>query len=249
MRNRDTVLDKIFSPVDASRITMSLNRLSRHDISRLALTGGVAIELHLLMQGAAPGRRGAHDLDFIAQTFDDIPSTLATSLLVRHVHPQDPPSRNMLQAVDAVTAIRVDIFRAYGAEWDRTVPVDLIGIPLRMVPLEDLLARHARLCWNMQEGKPVAAKFARDFLRMLEAADRAMMATVAGLWEEHRKPDMPDDFEYVAEKLQETIRRSPDLLVDPVYSTDIHALCGRCQPVAAFPLADAGEIKSILGYC
>lgn len=249
MRNRDTVLDQIFSPVDASRITMSLNRLARHDLSRLALTGGVAIELHLLMQGAVPGRRGAHDLDFIAQSFDDIPATLATSLLVRHVHSQDPPSRNMLQAVDAVTAMRVDIFRAYGHEWDRTVPVDLIGIPLRMVPLEDLLARHARLCWAIEEGRPVAPKFARDFLRMLEVADSALLARVAQLWQEHRKPEMPAEFGHVVEQLKATIRRSPDLLVDPVYSTDVHALCGRCQPVAAFPLADAGEIKSILGYC
>ena len=249
MRNCDPDLEQIYSPVDACRITATLNRLARHDLSRLALPGGIAIELQLVRLGAEPGRRGAHDIDFIAQVFADIPSTLATSLLVRHVHPHDPPSRNILQAVDAVTAMRVDIFRAYGDEWSRTLPVELAGVPLRLVAFEDLVARHARLCWDLVEGKPVAPKFARDLERMVQALSPAGLEGVAMIWQEHRKPHMPPSFEFVLERLRTAIRRRPKLLVDPVYSTDVHALCGRCHAVAAFPLADAGEVKSILGYC
>jgi hypothetical protein len=165
---------------------------------------------------------------------------------VRHAHPNDPPSRNILQAVDAVTAMRVDIVRAYGEQWERTTPFELAGVPLRLVAFEDVLARHARLCWDLVEGKPVPPKFARDLLRMLDAAE---LPDAQRVWQEHRKPNMPASFKVVVERTRLSIRQREDLLVDPVYSTDTQALCGRCLPVPHFPLADAGEIKSILGYC
>jgi len=249
MRNFNTVLEQIYSPVDTSRIAATLKRLARHDLSRLALTGGIAIEIQLVRLGAEPGRRAAHDIDFIAEAFEDIPATLATSLLVRHVHPLDPPSRNLLQAVDAVTAMRIDIFRAYGEQWGRTIPVELAGVPLHLVAMEDMLARHARLCWDLVEGKPVAPKFARDLERMLDVLYPADFYDAEAIWQEHRKPHMPVHFQAVAAQLRRTIRQRPELLVDPVYSTDPQAQCGRCQPLPAFPLADAGEVMSILGYC
>jgi hypothetical protein len=76
------------------------------------LTGGVAIELHILRLGGKPILRPLHDLDFIAASFDSIPETLGGNLLWRHVHPHDPPGKNMLQRVERETEVRIDIFRA-----------------------------------------------------------------------------------------------------------------------------------------
>ena len=47
-------------------------------------------------------------------------------------------------------------------------PVTVAGMTLRMVSLEDMIARHARLSWDLLEGNCVAPKFARDFLRMID---------------------------------------------------------------------------------
>jgi hypothetical protein len=54
-----------------------------------------AIELYL------HGVRPLHDLDFVAASFDCLPSGLGKAILIRHAHPHDPPAKTMLQAVDA----------------------------------------------------------------------------------------------------------------------------------------------------
>jgi hypothetical protein len=92
----------------------------------------------------------------------------------------------------------------------------------------------------------VAAKFARDFLRMegLVRSDE-----VEAVWQEHRKPGMPENFEAACGRVREAIRNRPELLVVPTYSTKVDEFCQRCKAVSQFPLADAGQILSILGYC
>jgi hypothetical protein len=44
-----------------------------------------------------------NDLDFVAASFDSIPETIGSELLLRHVHPHDPPGKTMLQGVDPKT--------------------------------------------------------------------------------------------------------------------------------------------------
>lgn len=239
-------LDHFLSPADSARVQRTLDKLAALRLDRLALTGGLAIELHLACAGRQSSFRNLSDIDFIAPAFDAIPQTLGRNLLFRHVHPADPPGKTLLQGVDSETKMRIDVFRAYGAEMERLERVEIAGLALQMVSLQDLAARHARLNWDLAENRAVAAKFARDFLRMLAAVRTDGLQEV---WLEHRKPEMPESFEVASARLCEIIPSRPELLVDPAYSTNVHDVCERCRDLSAFPLADAGQILAILGYC
>jgi hypothetical protein len=230
----------IYASDDASRVSRTLRLLAEYDISRWALTGGTAIEWYL------HGVRPLHDLDFVAASFDCLPPGLGKAILIRHAHPHDPPAKTMLQAVDPATSVRVDVFRAYGAEMERTRTTTWSGIALRVVAFEDLVARHARLCCGLLRGEALAPKFARDFLRMVEVAPPASIESV---WREHRKAGDPSSFAEAAGLLRMAIATRSDLLVQPVYSTDVDEVCVRCESTPSFPLADARHVFALLGYC
>jgi len=240
------VLDLFFNAAESARVTRTLRNLSLHDISHWALTGGVAIEFQILHHGGEPITRQLHDLDFMTASFDSIPETIGNALLVRHVHPHDPPGKNMLQVVDPETEVRIDVFRAYGLEMDRTSVIENAALAFKMVSLHDLVARHARLNWNLMEGKPVDPKYARDFLRLIELVSTE---EVECIWQEHRTYQSPESFAETAQQLRRVIASRPDLLVPPTYSTNVYQECPRCEGTEAFPLADPRRIRSILGYC
>jgi hypothetical protein len=239
-------LELIFTAFDSARIAKTFRNLALHEVSAWALTGGVAIELHILQRGGEPILRQLHDLDFITGSFDFIPGTLGRKLLLRHVHPHDPPGKNMLQGVDPDTQVRLDVFRAYGLEMERTSLTEVADIAVKIVSMEDLVARHARLNWDLMEDKPVAPKYARDFLRLI---DLVAIDKVEPIWQEHRKPQSPESFAETASLLRRVIASRPELLISPTYSTDLDEVCPRCHGSEAFQLADAGQILSILGYC
>jgi hypothetical protein len=239
-------LNAFLNPSDAARAQRALCKLAAHNHSSLSLAGGFAIELHMLQHGSETILRPLHDIDFIAASFHDIPTGFGQELLLRHVHPHDPPGKTLLQGIDPDSELRIDLFRAYGDEMERSVPINLAGLSLRMVSLEDMFARHARLNWDLIEGHSIAPKFARDFLRMA-----ALVSTTETqpIWQEHRKPQSPLDFSETLVRLREAIQSHQRLLVSPTYSTDITQVCGRCESTPGFPLADAAQILSILGYC
>jgi len=230
----------IYASDDASRASRTLRLLAEHDISQWALTGGTAVELYL------HGVRPLHDLDFVAASFDCLPAGLGKAILIRHVHPYDPPAKTMLQGVDPATSVRVDVFRAYGAEMERAQPFHVFDLALRVVAFEDLVARHARLCCGLLRGEALAPKFARDFLRMV---DVARPESIEPVWREHRKVSDPANFAEAAGLLRAAIATRSDLLIQPVYSTDVEEVCVRCKSTASFPLADARQVVALLGYC
>ncbi len=215
------------------RFASTLRKLERHDISRWALTGGLAMEIH-----CRPLTRAPNDIDFIAASFDCIPLTLANDFLFRHVHPADPPNRTMLQCVDPETSLRVDVFRACGAAMERARD----GV----ASLEDLAARAAGLTMDLAEGVPMPAKHAADFLRLSTMVDAAR---VEEAWRDHRKPKHPATFQEASSLLRDLIPARPHLLITPEYSKDTEARCARCLSTAAFPLADAKRVLALLGYC
>lgn len=240
------IFDSFLSSTDSERVARTFQNLAAHDISRWVITGGIAIELHILRHGGQPVIRPLHDIDFIVESFDFIPETLGSALLLCHVHPKDLPGKNMFQAIDPVTEVRMDVFRAYGLELERAVPVTIAGFDLKMASLQDLIARHARLNWDLAESKPLAPKYARDFLRLLEYVETG---EIESIWREHRKPHFLNSFAETARHLRDVIVSRPDLLIPPQYATDEHEVCSRCQVAESFPLADKHQILSILGYC
>src|SRR5271165_4064228 len=212
--------ERFLNPTDTSRAIRMLHKLGAHDITGWALTGGLAIEIHILLRGGPSEVRSLHDIDFLAASFDRIPETLGSELLLRHVHPSDPPGKTLLQAVDEELAIRVDVIRAYGSEMDRVSPIEVSGLPLRLLSLEDVEAAHARVCWDLMAGEKVDPKYARDFLRLLELVKADEMEEV---WQEHRRPGCPDSFAETASELRGAIASKPELLTLVARLIDVSA--------------------------
>jgi hypothetical protein len=238
-------LKSFLSDRDAERARRTLVKLRRHGIAPLVLTGGLAIERHL-MHGQGAQTRPLNDVDFLAQSFDDIPGSLASDFLIIHVHPHDPPGKTLLQLVDRETAVRIDIFRDYGNSLSRAIPIEIEGIVLRMVSVEDLTARFARLCMDLAFDMPVPAKHVRDLLRLLPLVKIDAMDQI---WHEHRKPDHPQPFKETATLLAGLSAERKDLQIFTEYSRNAHEQCSRCKSVAIFPLADKGHVLSLIGYC
>lgn len=238
--------EDFYEPAVRCRVAKTFLELAQHDISRWTLTGGTAIELHLRGRNAPTLLRPLHDLDFFTSDFACLPETLGQALLLRHVHPDDPPAKCLLQGVFPRTGVRIDVFRAYGSEMDRASTIELYGMPLRLVAFEDLVARHARLCCDLLRGETLAPKFARDFLRMLEFVEAVELEPI---WQQHRRPNDPVSFAQASQLLRKAIATHSNMLVPPVYSTDISQICPRCQNTASFTLASPNEVFSLLGYC
>jgi hypothetical protein len=231
---------------DKVRADRTLRKLVQHDISRWALTGGFATETYVKQNGGASEIRSLNDIDFIVSSFDCIPESLTRDFLLRHVHPNDPLGKTLLQCVDEETGVRVDVFRAYGAVMSRVQPIDLTFQTFRIVSKNDLTARAARLSWNLCEGQAVAPKYVRDFLRLLELSTTEEIESV---WQDHRQFHRPESFATVAAEIRRALAARPELLVSPAYSTDPNAVCERCVATPALPLVDAHRILAILGYC
>jgi hypothetical protein len=79
--------------------------------------------------------------------------------------------------------------------------------------------------------------------------DVAPSASIESVWREHRKAGDPESFAEAARLLRTAIATRSDLLVQPVYSTDVDEVCVRCESTASFPLADARHVFAFLGYC
>jgi hypothetical protein len=237
--------NQFLSAADAKRALKTVQKLSRHDISGWALAGGLAVEIHCLRGGLPSSTRPLNDIDFVAAGFDCAPETLARDFLFRHVHPLDPPGKTILQLVDVETALRIDLFRAYGAIMTRARPLRPPFGPVQLLSGEDVLARAARLLLELRGGVPVAAKHANDYLR-LEKMMQTSDLEVA--WQDHRRPGHPVMFRETNILVRGLIASHQHLLVTPDYSKDATQICSRCVPTTAFPLADSQLVLSVLGY-
>jgi hypothetical protein len=235
-----------FSAADTGRALRALDKLGRHDTGVWALTGGLAFEIQGMRLGLEASMRTLNDLDFVAGSFSSVPETLARDFLFRHIHPLAPPGKTMAQLVDPENALRIDVFRACGETMNRTVSVGLPCGPMRVVSIEDLIARAARLLLDLDQGLPVAAKHAGQYARFVDLADPEKMEAA---WQDHKKPEHPAIFQEAKAKLDALIPSARALLIDPEYSRDTRAQCPLCVPTSAFPLADARVVLSLLGYC
>jgi hypothetical protein len=239
-------LSEFLSDHDAERARRTLARLQLGPTSPLVLTGGFAIEMHLLRGGFATEPRPLNDIDFLAESFEAIPASAFVGMIFRHVHPHDPPGKTLLQSVDPETAVRVDVFRACGNTIARAVPITIEGRELRVVSAEDLAARAARLCMDLACGTPIPAKHARDFQRLLPLLKTN---AVNAIWPEHRKPNHPASFAETVTLLTDLIAAMRDLQTAHNYSSDTKQACSRCEATDVFPLAGAEQVFSLLGYC
>ena len=228
-------LEQFLPAGDARRALRTFQKLVRHDVSQWALTGGLAIETHQGRLGGEPCIRFLNDLDFITSAFDCIPDSLAEDFLFRHIHPLDPPGKTILQCADPDTGVRIDVFRTDGATMSRTSTVGFPGGTIRLISLEDLVARTARLALDLAEGVSVPSKHAYDFLRLIELVDPSEVETA---WQDHRRSHHPVSFAETSRQLLTLIPANQNLLITPDYSKEATGVCARCAPTGAFRLAD-----------
>jgi hypothetical protein len=241
------MISSFLSAADADRALSTLRKLAQHDISNWAITGGLAVEIHRQSQHCPRSLRFLNDVDFVTSGFDCIPKSLAGDFLFRHVHPLDPPGKTLLQLIDAETSLRVDVFRAFGATLSRTNATELDSVPVRLISLEDLVARAARLALDLAAGQPVASKYAHDYLRLAEIVDPSRVETA---WRDQRRSTDPTTFDDADALLQDLIPTRSDLLITPNYSkTPLAPPCPRCLPSPPFQLADPEVVLSLIGYC
>ena len=239
--------DLFLSPGDARRAARALEKLERCGLRDFALIGGLAIEARLV--GHSTQARALNDVDIVVESFGAIPATLADDFLFRHIHPHAPQGKTLVQLVDPGEALRIDIFRAYGATLARSVPMDFPGGSVAVAALEDLAAREASLLMDLACGSPVPLKHARDFQRLADAVAAVDPSRIRAAWGDHRKSHDPETFGEAAACIAELTQSRRELLVFPGYSRDADAVCPKCQETATFRLAPAHAILSILGYC
>ena len=231
---------------DRERVFRTIRKLAEHDISDWALTGGLAVEIHIQNGGHMPCIRALNDMDFITNGFENIPTSLAGEFLLRHVHPLDPPGKAILQLIDGDTSLRVDVFRAYGAAMSRTTSAELGSIPVRLTSLEDLAARAARLVLDLRAGQGVEQKHASDYLRMATLVDASQVEVAC---RDQRRLTDPITFREANLLLQDLIPARSSLLTMADYSQDTRVTCPRCLPSPTFELAHPDLVRSLLGYC
>jgi hypothetical protein len=219
------VLRQFLNEGDAERASGVLAKLARHDISRWVLTGGLAVEIHALRHGCTASLRALNDLDFIAESFDCVPETLARDFVFQHVHPFDPPGKTMVQFFDPDTATRIDVFRAYGAIMSRADVTVLPSGPIRLISLEDLVARGARLVLDLAQRVPVPKKHVDDYLRLIGLVQPP---DVEPSWREHRKPMHPATFLEAKSLLNHLIPSTLSFQTTVEYSK-APAGCPRCK--------------------
>jgi hypothetical protein len=239
-------MQRFLSIGDSTRAFDTLRKLALHGASQWVLVGGLAVEFHCLRVGHSHAIRHLNDIDFVAPAFECIPETLARDFLFRHIHPFDPPGKTMMQLIDAETSLRVDVFRANGGIMSRAISVDLPSGPLRVISVEDVVAREARLLLDLDANVPVAEKHADDYLRLAELAKSSHVETA---WQDHRKPTHPMTFGETNTLVKRLITTRRDLLITPDYSKDAAEICRRCVPTPPFHLADPEVVLALLGYC
>jgi hypothetical protein len=237
--------DLFLSSTDATRVSRVLEKLAFHDLRRFALTGSLAIQMHLIGLGHVPHTCSLNDVDIVVESLVSIPDALAKDFLVRHIHPHVPEGKMLIQLVDPDEALRIDVFRAYGATIARSKFV-LLGTSLtQVVSLEDLAARVASLVMDLERGVAVARKHAQELQSLAQVIN---FDCVEAAWRDHRKSTDPSTFREALTRVRILAESRSDLLVVSTYSRDVDAVCQRCEETGSFRLASPMTIMSILGY-
>jgi len=230
---------EFLSARDAARASLSMEKLSAYGFEG-ALTGSLAAEAHLLSRGLKREQRPLNDLDLVVESFATIPSSLAGGFLVHHVHPHAPEGKTLLQLIDPEQALRIDLFRQFGATLTRAER--LRG--LTVISLEDLIARTMSLVLgHLRRGASIDRKHAHLFRRSVGLGDPAKMDAA---WRDHGCSEAAT-FHQAAQLTLELLARHPELVICGQYSAEV-TVCPRCQDDGLFRRARPEVIVKLLGY-
>jgi len=200
-----------------------LQRLIPHvNIARIALTGGVAIGVHVDSErGDRTRADAAEDIDFLVDSVDAVRETVTHEFLVSHFHlPQPGYPKFLLQLVDPATRLRLDFFPDTLHALSRAPVNSVAGVRLHVVSALDILTHKLALLSGASVESPTDEK---------HYADAKQLSTACGL----DLPALPHAH-----------------LARTSYSRDVDKTCSRCHVSQdrRFPLASKHTIFGILGY-
>ena len=222
---------------DAQRVSLSLEKLTAHGFQAGALTGSLAAEAHLFSLGLKTEQHPVNDIDFVVESFDSIPGSLADGFLVHHIHPHALEGKTLLQLIDPEQALRIDFFRQFGSTLARTAP-------LTMISLEDLVARTTSfVLGHLRRGATFDQKHVRAFRRLAGLGDPAK---IDAAWRDHRQSEL-DSFHHSAELAHQLLDLRSELAIHEQYSPEV-SNCPNCQDHGPFRRASPDVIVRILGY-
>jgi len=234
---------EFLSASDVQRVYLSLEKLSAYGFRGGALTGSFATEAHLLSQGRSTERRPLNDLDFVVESFASIPGSLADGFLLHHIHPHAAEGKMLLQLIDREQALRIDLFRQFGATLTRTERLKGPAVPLTVISLEDLVVRTTALVGCLRRGKTVGLKHARAFRRLAGLGDPGR---IDAAWRDHRQSEL-ESFHQAAQLAHQLLDLHPELAIRERYSAEV-SVCPQCQDDGPFRRARPDIILKILGY-
>jgi len=209
------------------------------------LTGGLAIHAQLRVHGRSVEPRVLSDIDFVVDDFASIPGSLAASFVPHHVHPNAVDGKTLLQLVDQPRAIRIDLFQALGSTLLRAVTLGDETGELKVVSVEDLVARTTALvCGRLRQGQSIDVKHATAFTRL---SGLGRPEQLAAAWNDHRQ-QVPGTLDAASREAARLLEAHPELVVVETYSRDA-SRCERCREHGPFRPAAPSRIIEILGYC
>jgi len=209
------------------------------------LTGGLAIDAPLRVHGRFVEQRALNDIDFVVEDFASIPGSLAASFLQHHVHPDASNGRTLMQLVDERRAVRIDLFHALGSTLSRSVTLDDETGDLKVLSVEDLVARTTALVsGRLRRGQSIDVKHVTAFTRLFGLGRPEQLAVA---WNDHRQ-QVPGTLDSASREAARLLQAHPELVVVEEYSRDASP-CERCCAHGPFRPASPSRIVEILGYC
>jgi hypothetical protein len=211
--------------VTDDRARACLTRLLPHvDRERVALAGGIAIDLHARARGGRRHRAGwpDADIDLVAAAPGVVSPSAGEEFLISHFHlPHPGYPKFLVQLVDPSTCLRVDLFPDALGALARAGVREFAGIAMLVLDPERMLDHKLAMLASASPAAPVDEKHHRDALLLGALCGRAVPPPPAGV-----------------------------CLRAPAYSRDVNAACGRCEASRSdrFPLAPKRRILDILGY-
>jgi hypothetical protein len=203
------------------RLSGTLTRFLPHvKRAAIALTGGVAIDLHLTAAGLPRTRNGIADLDFVAGNVTAVSPGVVHDFLISHYHlPQPGYPKFMVQVVDPMSRIRIDLFPDLVSSLERARQTVVAGHVIAILDARSIMTHKQLTLAHSSPDHLVDEKHQRDALVLA-----ALLGEQIGL--------VP-----------------PTHLTKETYGMELSA-CPRCEASRRpeFPLASKQAVFDILGY-
>jgi hypothetical protein len=198
-----------------------LTKLLPHvDCHEVALTGSIAIELHLVAAGLPTLGRAAGDVDFVATRLTAVAPTIGRDFLISHFHvPRSGYPKFIVQLVDPVSRLRIDVFADLMGAVPNAKRIAVAGHHLLVLDARSILGHKLKILQSASAAQPVDDKHMRD---------ACLLGAMLG-----------EDIEAIPTAHFTT----------EVHGRDLSA-CPRCEASlnANFPIASKQQVLDILGY-